>query len=84
MMNDECRFGYRWSILKEKEWRNRYYIVSVSFMLDKNPKLNTEYQDIKDELCTENPTIQDVFMRLSAYAEENYPILRFWEMQAVF
>lgn len=73
MMNDECRFGYRWSIFKEKEWRNRYYIVSVSFMLDKNPILNTEYQDIKDELCTENPTIQDVFNAVVSIRRRKLP-----------
>jgi UDP-N-acetylmuramate dehydrogenase len=46
---EECEFGYRDSVFKNK-FRNRYLITSVSFILSKNPKINTSYGAINTEL----------------------------------
>ena len=59
----ECRFGYRDSIFKQ-EGKGKYVILEVTFKLTtQNHIIKTEYGAIKSELenlCIENPTIQDV------------------------
>jgi UDP-N-acetylmuramate dehydrogenase len=47
--NEACKFSYRWSIFKEKEFEN-CFITSVDFILSKNPVLNTSYGKIEEEL----------------------------------
>jgi UDP-N-acetylmuramate dehydrogenase len=58
----ECKFGYRTSIFKTTH-KGLYLITSITLKLCKNPKLNTSYGAIEEELnkmnCT-SPTIQDV------------------------
>ena len=60
---DECQFGYRNSIFKNKA-KGKYIITSVSFQLTKvKHNLNTSYGAIQSELekkGIENPTIKDV------------------------
>ena len=60
---DECQFGYRNSIFKNKA-KGKYIITSVSFQLTKvKHNLNTSYGAIHSELekkGIENPTIKDV------------------------
>ena len=61
-LKDECNFGYRESIFK-KELKGKYIIVSVTFKLSKNHKINISYGAIKDtltEMNIANPTIKDV------------------------
>ena len=58
----ECAFGYRESIFKQKE-KNQWVITSVTFRLDKRPKLKTGYGAIEQELDKMNLdqiNIQDV------------------------
>ena len=60
--NSECGFGYRESVFKH-ELKGRYLIDSVTFCLDKHPKLKLNYGAIKSELELFNisrPTIKDV------------------------
>jgi len=60
--NEQCQFGYRESIFKHKA-KGKYFITSVTFKLNKNPKVNTSYGDIKallTEWHIDNPTIVDV------------------------
>ncbi len=58
--HDDCQFGYRTSIFKGS---GHHVITSVTFRLDEDPKLNTSYgsvnQELKDMGVT-SPTIADV------------------------
>lgn len=44
--NKECEFAYRDSIFKHE--KNRYIVISVTFNLQKDGKLNLTYKDVKD------------------------------------
>lgn len=61
--NEECNFGYRNSIFKNK-LKNKVIITSVTFRLSPDHhKLNTSYGAIETELAAQNisrPTIQDI------------------------
>ncbi len=60
--NAECKFGYRESIFKKEE-KGNYIILSVTFKLTKNPKVNVSYGSLSKELESlgiTNPTIKDV------------------------
>lgn len=59
---DACEFGYRSSIFNTFQ-KNRFVILSVEFILQKNPDLNFSYGSIKQELMRmkiENPSVADV------------------------
>lgn len=59
---EECRFGYRDSIFKNKI-KGKFIITSITIKLDKFPVLRTEYGTIKDELSRmkcECPDIQSI------------------------
>ncbi len=59
---NDCQFGYRSSIFKTSA-KDRYIILSVTFLLSKNPVLHTSYGAIREELKKmgmQSPTIQDV------------------------
>lgn len=47
--NEDCQFGYRESVFKNK-YKGEYVILSVTFQLKKNGKLNTSYGAIQDVL----------------------------------
>jgi UDP-N-acetylmuramate dehydrogenase len=47
--NSDCRFGYRESIFKH-ELKNKVVITHVSYRLNKNPRFNTSYGAIEQEL----------------------------------
>lgn len=58
----ECDFGYRDSYFK-KEGKGRYFIVSVTFRLQKTPVINANYGDIQKILQAKgiaNPGIKDI------------------------
>lgn len=46
---DECNFGYRTSLFKSSE-KNKYFISSVVFRLNKKPQFNISYGAIASEL----------------------------------
>jgi UDP-N-acetylmuramate dehydrogenase len=71
----ECKFGYRESVFKQ-DLKNQYIITSVTFRLTKNPKLNTSYGAINDELQKQgisNPTIKDVSNAVIAIRKSKLP-----------
>ena len=61
-VKEACGFGYRESVFKG-ELKNQFIITSVKFKLSLQPKVNTTYGAIKDELQNRGinqPTIEDV------------------------
>ncbi|MCE3227677.1 MAG: murB [Bacteroidetes bacterium] len=59
---EECHFGYRESVFK-REYKDKYLIASVEYVLTKNPKVNVSYGAITSELEAAGvkfPTIKDV------------------------
>jgi UDP-N-acetylmuramate dehydrogenase len=61
-IKEACGFGYRESIFKGA-LKNQYIITSVKFKLSLQPKVNSKYGAIEDELRKReitNPTIQDI------------------------
>ena len=60
--NQDCAFGYRESVFKN-EYKGKYIIVSVTFKLSKNPKLNTSYGAIQETLSKKGitqPNIKEI------------------------
>lgn len=60
--NAECGFAYRDSKFK-KEWKNRYFVLRVSFKLEKSPYAkNLRYESIKHfaESLDHKPTTKEV------------------------
>ena len=74
--NEECNFGYRDSIFKNKK-RGEYIITSVNFKLSKNKHvLNTSYGAINIELQNKNinsPTIKDISDAVIAIRKSKLP-----------
>lgn len=59
---DDCDFGYRDSIFK-RDLKNKYVIADVTIKLQKNPRINTSYGSIQQQLAKKNiknPTIRDI------------------------
>ncbi|MBL7932565.1 MAG: UDP-N-acetylmuramate dehydrogenase [Bacteroidia bacterium] len=71
----DCAFGYRESVFKH-QYKSRYIIVSVSFRLQKSPKLNTTYGAINAELenmGVKNPSIKDVSQAVIRIRQSKLP-----------
>jgi len=59
---DECNFGYRDSIFKN-EAKGKYFILSITLKLSKQPTLRTNYGDVARVLSEKGitaPTLKDV------------------------
>lgn len=60
--SEQCQFGYRESVFK-RHLKGQYIIVSVTYRLSKNPKINSSYGAISAELESAGvtqPTIKDI------------------------
>lgn len=71
----ECEFGYRESVFKH-QYKNKYIIVDVSYVLTKTPNLNTSYGAINDELKkmnVQNPSIKDISNAVISIRESKLP-----------
>lgn len=74
-MHEECQFGYRESVFK-RLLKDQFVILSVSFKLTKNHKINSSYGVIDTELATKgitNPTIKDVSNAVIAIRSSKLP-----------
>lgn len=59
---NDCKFGYRESVFKHEE-KGKYIIISVTFKLNKKPKLNISYGAIQQTLAEQGitePSIKDI------------------------
>jgi UDP-N-acetylmuramate dehydrogenase len=63
--NRECEFGYRDSIFK-RHLKDKAFISSVVYKLDKQPKYNTSYGAVEKEL--ESMGVQELSVKAIAYA----------------
>lgn len=75
LMNSECNFGYRDSIFKTK-LKNKVIITDVTLKLKKNPVVNIEYGNIKQEMekiNLYNPDIEDVSNIIRKIRTEKLP-----------
>jgi UDP-N-acetylmuramate dehydrogenase len=73
--NADCKFGYRESVFKNEK-KGQYFITSVTFQLSLNPKINTTYGAIQQQLSTMNvahPTIKNVSDAVIAIRSSKLP-----------
>jgi len=73
--NEACAFGYRESIFKHA-LRDRAVILSVTYRLQRTPKIVTSYRDVADELQRNNilePTVHDVYTAVVAIRRRKLP-----------
>lgn len=56
---NDCKFGYRESIFKDKKYWQKYLIINVSFKLKKGGNPGVIYESLKG-VIGENPTLTDV------------------------
>ena len=72
---NECKFGYRDSLFKN-EAKGHYIIISVTYRLQKNARINTRYGVIESELEKAgivNPGISDVSEAVIAIRRSKLP-----------
>lgn len=70
----QCQFGYRNSIFKQA--KNRYIITEVQFLLQKQPKLHTDYGAIREVLHhkqIKNASIEDISNAIIEIRTEKLP-----------
>lgn len=56
---DECKFGYRESIFKQKDHWQKYLIIKIKLKLSKNPKPQVGYESLKTYV-SKSPSIQEI------------------------
>jgi UDP-N-acetylmuramate dehydrogenase len=79
LRNEDCGFTYRSSIFKQE--RGRYIIVSVDFILSKDPKVNTVYKDVQEYFNVNNisnPSPVDVRKAVIEIRRRKLPDLKLW------
>lgn len=57
---EQCGFGYRESIFKQKENWQRFIITSVTFKLTKGKYAKTKYDSLKKYISSKKPTISEI------------------------
>jgi UDP-N-acetylmuramate dehydrogenase len=73
--NEACTFGYRESVFKHA-LRDRAVILSVTYRLQRTPKIVTSYRDVAEELQRNNilePTVHDVYTAVVAIRRRKLP-----------
>mgnify|MGYP001158446945 CR=1 FL=1 len=73
--NNDCCFGYRESVFKNK-LKGEYIILSIVLKLNKKPNINSSYGDIEKKLSEwkiSNPTIKDISDAVISIRETKLP-----------
>ncbi|MBV6493419.1 MAG: UDP-N-acetylenolpyruvoylglucosamine reductase [Turneriella sp.] len=73
--NNECAFGYRTSIFKEK-FKNEFIITEVTLRVSKKESPNTSYGALQEHLTSagiKKPSCKDVFDAVCAIRREKLP-----------
>lgn len=73
--NAECKFGYRESVFKNI-YKDRYIVLSVTFRLSTDPKINSSYGAIDEVLKSKgitNPSIKDISEAVIAIRSSKLP-----------
>lgn len=73
--NSQCRFGYRYSIFKEKQ-NESLLVTSVTFRFLKNPRINIAYGNIESEIKRgkiSKPTINDIKIIIRNIRKQKLP-----------
>ncbi|WP_185874068.1 UDP-N-acetylmuramate dehydrogenase [Blattabacterium cuenoti] len=77
LSREECKLEYRHSFFKNSHLKNKFFIVSVSFLLNKkNHKLNTSSMDLQKELKQMNikkPSIYDLIKAILILRKRKLP-----------
>ncbi|MGC6480689.1 MAG: UDP-N-acetylmuramate dehydrogenase [Porticoccaceae bacterium] len=69
---EACEFDYRTSIFKGAAI-DRYIITAVTLALNKQPKVNSHYPSLKDELSGDNPSPKDVYQAVCQIRRSKLP-----------
>ena len=73
--NNDCQFGYRESIFKNK-FKGEYIILNIVLKLSKKPRINSSYGDIEKKLIEwdiNNPSIKDISDAVISIRESKLP-----------
>ena len=73
--NNDCQFGYRESIFKNK-FKGEYIILNIVLKLSKKPRVNSSYGDIEKKLTEwdiNNPSIKDISDAVISIRESKLP-----------
>jgi UDP-N-acetylmuramate dehydrogenase len=76
-IKDECNFKYRDSIFKKEV--NRYIVISVTYILNKNGTLNTKYKDVSEYFIfkkIKNPTLKQMRQAIVEIRNRKLPDLK--------
>lgn len=68
--NEQCHFGYRESIFKQKKYWQKYIITEVRFKLKKDGKPIANYESLKSFIKSENPTLSEIRNAVLAVREQ--------------
>lgn len=76
LLRADCQFGYRDSVFKQAQQRERYLITAVEFALKRTPELKLGYAGIREELSAREllaPTALDVCAAVCAIRRAKLP-----------
>jgi UDP-N-acetylmuramate dehydrogenase len=57
---EDCKFGYRESVFKQKKYWQKFIVVSVTFKLNKNIVGTANYESLKKYISFEKATIKEI------------------------
>ncbi len=75
-MLEDCKFDYRYSIFKNKEFKDKFFIDEVQYKLQLQPNVNTKYKDIQEKLAELNitePTPKQLFKIIEEIRDKKLP-----------